>query len=299
MLRTQGGILETFDPDIELTFRRRSKEHNQKQKAQKQIQMADVQIRREIEQQATRVAAMEASRLAAQQIQQHEEEEEDDDDDGNMPMAQFLTLAAAPDRSSIVYPSFGRNNFQLRADLINLFSNHLQFYGKATENPNTHLFRFLPKVAKMKLEISTFQQLEGKRLSPQSKSIVDSSANGSIANKNVNKACDLYELIVNTQIMFSSDRTIPRKVAGIHEIDGLSATNAQLATLTKQVELLVRTQMQGVNAIQATIMCENCGANHSTSDCMLLASPEQVNFVQNNSHQQYNPYSQTYNPGWK
>ncbi|KAL2470772.1 Uncharacterized protein Adt_38908 [Abeliophyllum distichum] len=57
--------------------------------------------------------------------------------------------------------------------------------------------------------------------------------------------------------------------------------------------------MQGVNAIQATIMCENCGANHSTSDCMLLASPEQVNFVQNNSHQQYNPYSQTYNPGWK
>ncbi|KAL2462264.1 Uncharacterized protein Adt_45684 [Abeliophyllum distichum] len=44
------------------------------------------------------------------------------------------------------------------------------------------------------------------------------------------------------------------------------ATNAQLATLTKQVELLVRTQTQGINAIQTTIMCENCGANHLTSD---------------------------------
>ncbi|KAL2497859.1 Uncharacterized protein Adt_23409 [Abeliophyllum distichum] len=106
--------------------------------------MADEQIRREIEQQAARVAAMEAARLAAHEIQQHEEEEEDDDgDDGNMPMAQFLTPAAAPDRSSIVYPAFGRNDFQLRADLINLFSNHLQFYGKTNENPNTHLSRFL------------------------------------------------------------------------------------------------------------------------------------------------------------
>ncbi|KAL2543354.1 Uncharacterized protein Adt_04332 [Abeliophyllum distichum] len=103
--------------------------------------MADEQIRREIEQQTARAAAVEADRLAAQQIQQHEEEEEDDD--GNMLMAQFLTQAAAPDRSSIVYPAFGRNDFQLRADLINLFSNHLQFYGKANENPNTHLSRFL------------------------------------------------------------------------------------------------------------------------------------------------------------
>ncbi|KAL2461691.1 reverse transcriptase [Abeliophyllum distichum] len=80
-------------------------------------------------------------------------------------------------------------------------------------------------------------------------------------------------------------------------IDNVSATNAQLAALTKQVELLVRTQTQGVNSVQAAVMCENCGANHSTSDCMLLASPdEQVNFVQNNTRQQYNPYSQTYNP---
>ncbi|KAL2532242.1 Uncharacterized protein Adt_05593 [Abeliophyllum distichum] len=109
--------------------------------------MADEQIRREIEQQAARVAAMEAARLAVKQIQQQEEEEEEeeeeDDDDGNIPMAQFLTPAAAPDRSSIVYLAFGRNDFQLRTDLINLFSNHLQFYGKANENSNTHLSRFL------------------------------------------------------------------------------------------------------------------------------------------------------------
>ncbi|KAL2517475.1 Uncharacterized protein Adt_13722 [Abeliophyllum distichum] len=103
--------------------------------------MADEQIRREIEQQTAIVASMKVARLAAQQIQQHEEEE--DDDDGNMPMAQFLTPTAVPDRSSIVYPAFGRNDFQLKTDLINLFSNHLQFYRKATENSNTHFSRFL------------------------------------------------------------------------------------------------------------------------------------------------------------
>ncbi|KAL2532014.1 Uncharacterized protein Adt_05365 [Abeliophyllum distichum] len=101
--------------------------------------MADAQLRREAKR-ATRVAAM-AARLAAQQIQPHNVEEEDDD--GNMPMAQFLTPAATLDRSSIVYPAFSRNDFQLRADLINLFSNNLEFYGKANENPNTHLSRFL------------------------------------------------------------------------------------------------------------------------------------------------------------
>ncbi|KAL2492767.1 Uncharacterized protein Adt_28395 [Abeliophyllum distichum] len=104
--------------------------------------MTDAQVRREIEQEAARAAAVEAVRLAAQQIQQHEEEE-DDDDDGNMPIAQFLTPAAASDRSSIVYLAFCRNDFQLRTDLINLFSNNLQFYGKANENSNTHLSRFL------------------------------------------------------------------------------------------------------------------------------------------------------------
>ncbi|KAL2526660.1 hypothetical protein Adt_11714 [Abeliophyllum distichum] len=69
----------------------------------------------------------------------------------------------------------------------------------------------------------------------------------------------------------------------------IDATKAQLVALTKQVEFLFRTQTQRINDIQATIMYENGGANHLTSDCLLLASPEQINFVLNNTHHQYNP----------
>ncbi|KAL2498086.1 Uncharacterized protein Adt_23636 [Abeliophyllum distichum] len=96
--------------------------------------MVDTQVRREPEE-AARAAVVEATRLVAQQIQQQEEKEEeeeddDDDDDGNMPMAQFLTPVAALDDSSIFYPAFGQNDFQLRADLISLFSNNLKFFGR-------------------------------------------------------------------------------------------------------------------------------------------------------------------------
>ncbi|KAL2497635.1 Uncharacterized protein Adt_23185 [Abeliophyllum distichum] len=103
--------------------------------------MAEAQVRLAAKQEAIRAAAVEVVQLTAQQIQQHDDKEEDDC--GNMPMAQFLTPVAGPDRSSIVYPAFGRHDFQLRVDLINLFSNNLQFYRNVHESLNTRLSRFL------------------------------------------------------------------------------------------------------------------------------------------------------------
>ncbi|XP_022890311.1 uncharacterized protein LOC111405589 [Olea europaea var. sylvestris] len=55
----------------------------------------------------------------------------------------FLMLIVASARSSVVYLNFGVNNFQIRADWINLMSNTLQFYGLPHENLNTHIYRFL------------------------------------------------------------------------------------------------------------------------------------------------------------
>ncbi|KAL2512797.1 Uncharacterized protein Adt_18397 [Abeliophyllum distichum] len=104
--------------------------------------MADAQITIEAGQETARVTTTEVARLEIWQIQQNDEEVVEDDD-GNILMAQFLTPATAPDHSSIVYHAFGRHEFQLRADLINLFSNNLQLYGKSHENLNTHLSRFL------------------------------------------------------------------------------------------------------------------------------------------------------------
>ncbi|KAL2458493.1 Uncharacterized protein Adt_45918 [Abeliophyllum distichum] len=55
----------------------------------------------------------------------------------------FMTLQIIQSQSSIVYPHFGQPNFQLKTNVIHLFQNGHQFYGKADENQHTHVSRFL------------------------------------------------------------------------------------------------------------------------------------------------------------
>ncbi|XP_022863487.1 uncharacterized protein LOC111383603 [Olea europaea var. sylvestris] len=168
--------------------------------------------------------------------------------------------------------------------------------------------KFFPpaRVAKIRLEIQTFQQKEEESyneawnrfnelmrkcpnhgitqgnqvqyfytgLTPLSKSQVDASAGGSIIGKSVQQTMDLFESIATIHSMFSSERVI--------------------AALTKQVELLVKLQTHGANAMMASSACENCGRNHATKSCMMLtSSEEQVNFIQNSSRN-FNSYSNNF-----
>ncbi|XP_022889150.1 uncharacterized protein LOC111404596 [Olea europaea var. sylvestris] len=110
-------------------------------------------------------------------------------------------------------------------------------------------------------------------LTPLSKSQVDASAGGSIIGKSVQQTMDLFELIATTHSMFSSERAVQPKAARMCELDSTTSTNAQIAALTKQVELLGKLQTHGANAMMASSACENCG-NHATESCMMLTSSE-------------------------
>ncbi|XP_022860103.1 uncharacterized protein LOC111380701 [Olea europaea var. sylvestris] len=137
------------------------------------------------------------------------------------------------------------------------------------------------------------------RLLLLSKSQMDSSVGGSIIGKSVQQCMDLFELIAITHSMFSSERVVPPKTAGIYELDNITSTNAQIAALTKLVKLVVKSQIKGAHVVITDPSCENCGANHLTENCTSMGFPkEQVNFIQNGS-QNFNPSSQTYNPGWR
>jgi hypothetical protein len=109
MLRAQGDDLEPFDSEIERTFRRRRREYKQKQ----QHQMADNLN--------NPIPIQPIGQMAARNQQQEQREV----NEGDLPVSMFFTPIAAPARSSIVYPEFGVNNFQIRADWINLMSNTL------------------------------------------------------------------------------------------------------------------------------------------------------------------------------
>ncbi|XP_052197380.1 uncharacterized protein LOC127804545 [Diospyros lotus] len=58
-------------------------------------------------------------------------------------MGDFMMPPLIENRSSIIYPPYGHENFQLRPDVINLFANNIPFYGMSEENPHYHLSRFL------------------------------------------------------------------------------------------------------------------------------------------------------------
>ena len=64
--------------------------------------------------------------------------------------------------------------------------------------------------------------------------MVDAAAEGSVMNEMVEEACDLYEEMASNHYQAPSDRNMGRRVAGVLEVDQLSAIQAQLASLTNK-----------------------------------------------------------------
>lgn len=58
-------------------------------------------------------------------------------------MEEYMVPPVVESQSGIVYPAFGQANFHLQTDMINMFQNALQFFGKSSENPIAHVSRFL------------------------------------------------------------------------------------------------------------------------------------------------------------
>lgn len=65
------------------------------------------------------------------------------EEDGNTILGDFMAPLVVQSQSSIVYPPFGQPNFQLKINVIQLFQNGHQYHGMASENPHTHISRFL------------------------------------------------------------------------------------------------------------------------------------------------------------
>ncbi|KAL2512831.1 Retrotrans gag domain-containing protein [Abeliophyllum distichum] len=57
-------------------------------------------------------------------------------------MGEYMMPLFVENRSNIIYPPYGHDNFQLRPNVINLISNNLPFYGRIDENSHYHIFRF-------------------------------------------------------------------------------------------------------------------------------------------------------------
>ncbi|PIN00904.1 DNA-directed DNA polymerase [Handroanthus impetiginosus] len=89
-----------------------------------------------------------------------------------------------------------------------------------------------------------------------------------------------------------SERATPSKAVGVIEVDQVTALNAKIDFLMQSMKNF------GVNQVQHTpVTCEECGEGHPSDQCP--HSVESIQFVSNARKPQNNPYSNTYNPGWR
>ncbi|XP_061342065.1 uncharacterized protein LOC133288353 [Gastrolobium bilobum] len=70
--------------------------------------------------------------------------------------------------------------------------------------------------------------------------------------------------------------------------------------LDSLVKLFTQNQIFAVNS-QFPVVCDTCGGPHSADKCeaMVTINPSQVNSLWKGQRRESNPYSNTYNPGWR
>ena len=146
-------------------------------------------------------------------------------------------------------------------------------------------------------------------LDPETKGTVDNAASGVFLDKGVD---DAYAFLANLAANHFNNPRAPKK-GGKLEVDAYSLLSSQLAALTQEIHSLktshTSTPPMSINALSSMApmnnhVCEVCGVQgHFGNECSYNVQNSQ-NFQMEQAHvfqqrQQYNPYSNTYNPGWR
>ncbi|XP_050895128.1 uncharacterized protein LOC127101721 [Lathyrus oleraceus] len=122
-------------------------------------------------------------------------------------------------------------------------------------------------------------------------------AGGALMDKPYDEAYELIENMAQNHFQWGGERTAlekPTSKGGRYEVNGIDRVNAKVDALTQKIESLSITPAATVDA--RTPNCELCGTpGHTNVDCQLFVgvSTDQINYAQGN------PYSNTYNPGWR
>ncbi|XP_024028757.1 uncharacterized protein LOC112093792 [Morus notabilis] len=133
-------------------------------------------------------------------------------------------------------------------------------------------------------------------LNASTRAMVDASANRALLVKTYNEAYEILERMSNNNYQWPTERVFAgRRVAGIHEVDAVTALTAQVSSLSNILKSL-NVAAPANAATPVALTCVYCGAEHSFENCP--SNPESVCYV-NNFNRNNNPYSNSYNQGWK
>ncbi|GKV04420.1 hypothetical protein SLEP1_g16575 [Rubroshorea leprosula] len=131
------------------------------------------------------------------------------------------------------------------------------------------------------------------------RSIIDAAAEGNLMNKTEEDGYKLLDEMASNSYQWTNDRAT-KKGVGLHNVDAFTSLSAQIFALNKKLDNLGASAM----SISSNSCCELCGQfGHASVECQVgnsvQSSNEQANFVSSGGRSNFNPYSNTYNPGWR
>ncbi|XP_061366894.1 uncharacterized protein LOC133310023 [Gastrolobium bilobum] len=136
-------------------------------------------------------------------------------------------------------------------------------------------------------------------LNGPTKGMVDASSGGAILEKTYTEAYAILERMEVNNYQWPVERSslIQKKDAGVWELDAVSALSAQISALNNSIKTMsLSAEAKPVNALTDVISCVFCNSPHIYDNCP--QNPQSVCFI-GNFNRNNNPYSNTYNPGWR
>ncbi|XP_060960732.1 uncharacterized protein LOC115723603 [Cannabis sativa] len=131
-------------------------------------------------------------------------------------------------------------------------------------------------------------------LNAASRMVLDASADGAILSKSYNEAFEILERIARNNYQWSTNRApTSQKVAGVLEVDALTALTAQMASMTNILKNMnMGGSVQPAAAIQrAEISCVYCGDGHTFEN--YPSNPASVCYVGNQTSTATTIHTQT------
>ena len=149
-------------------------------------------------------------------------------------------------------------------------------------------------------------------LTPRDRQMVELMCNGTFEDKDPNEAMEYLDLLAENAQNWDTTGTYeaPSKTqphtssGGMHNLREDHDLQAKFASLARKVEALELKKSGQLKSVQ-DIVCQICETNeHATNDCPTLPSfkeclHEQAHALNSFQRPNHNPYSQTYNPGWR
>ncbi|GKV38977.1 hypothetical protein SLEP1_g46823 [Rubroshorea leprosula] len=208
--------------------------------------------------------------------------------------------------SSIKRLAIQANNFEIKPAIIQMIQQTVQFSGLPNENPYLHIASFLEicdtfkanGVSNESVRLTLFPF----SLRDKAKSWLQSfpiAAGGNLMNKTEEDGYKLLDEMASNSYQWTNDKAT-KKGVGLHNVDAFTSVSAQISVLNKKLDNLGASAM----SISSNSCCELCGQfGHASVECQVgnsvQSSNEQANFVSSGGRSNFNPYSNTYNPGWR